>query len=406
MANGDGEPVNVEQRASVFPVRAAAVGSGGVVSCLMAFGADQLKHIQNNAGAMESYFSWYYAIFAFCEVVGLTALVYIQENAGWKIGYGILVVFFLFAALSFFLGSPFYVKQNAKRSLIPGLLKVIVASCRNRHLKFSSGNTQIAYHHKSSTTTDHPSERLRFLNKACIIQDPQQDLNSDGTAVDPWRLCTVDQVEELKAIVKVISIWFTGSINLFGVGFSIIWIVLYDRLLLPVASRIRGNTVHFGTKSRMGFGIFVSFWYVVVVGIVESIRRSQAMKGDSKMSILWVVPQYALMGIAVGSNAVAENQFFISEFPRSMSTIASCLYALGYSLGSLLASLLMSSISELSRLSGNGSWISSDINQGHYDYFYWVLAGLSMVNFLLFLICSWSYGPCKGQKPEEEEQES
>nr|GMD22183.1 protein NRT1/ PTR FAMILY 1.2-like [Ipomoea batatas] len=418
-----------------------SVGSGGVVSCLMAFGADQLKHIQKNAGAMESYFSWYYAIFAFCEVVGLTALVYIQENAGWKIGYGILVVFFLFAALSFFLGSPFYVKQNAKRSLIPGLLKVVVASCRNRNLKFSSGNTQIAYHHNSSTTMDHPSERLRFLNKACIIQDPQQDLNSDGTAVDPWRLCTVDQVEELKAIVKVIPIWFTGvimsvnfcqssfavlqatsldrhifsssnfeipagSVNLFGVGFSIIWIVLYDRLLLPVASRIRGNTVHFGTKSRMGFGIFVSFWYVVVVGIVESIRRSQAMKGDSKMSILWVVPQYALMGIAVGSNAVAENQFFISEFPRSMSTIASCLYALGYSLGSLLASLLMSSISELSRLSGNGSWISSDINQGHYDYFYWVLAGLSMVNFLLFLICSWSYGPCKGHKPEEEEQES
>nr|GMC49172.1 protein NRT1/ PTR FAMILY 1.2-like [Ipomoea batatas] len=137
-----------------------AVGSGGVVSCLMAFGADQLKHIQKNAGAMESYFSWYYAIFAFCEVVGLTALVYIQENAGWKIGYGILVVFFLFAALSFFLGSPFYVKQNAKRSLIPGLLKVVVASCRNRNLKFSSGNTQIAYHHNSSTTMDHPSERL------------------------------------------------------------------------------------------------------------------------------------------------------------------------------------------------------------------------------------------------------
>ncbi|XP_019197061.1 PREDICTED: protein NRT1/ PTR FAMILY 1.2-like [Ipomoea nil] len=386
-------------------------------------------------------------MFALCEVVALTCLVYIQENAGWKIGYGILVVFMLFAALSFFLGSPFYVKQNAKRSLIPGLLKVIVASCTNRHLKFSSGNTQIGYHHNSSTTMDHPSERLRFLNKACIIQDPQQDLNSDGTAIDPWRLCTVDQVEELKAILRVIPIWFTGvimsvdfcqssfavlqattldrhifssnfeipagSVGLFGVGFSFIWIVLYDRLLLPVASRIRGNTVHFGTKSRMGFGIFMSFWYAVMVGKVESIRRSLAIKqehssdnlGDSKMSILWIVPQYALKGIAVGSNAVAQNQFFISEFPRSMSTIASSLYALGYSLASLLASLLMSSISELSRSRGNGSWITSDINEGHYDYFYWVLAGLSMVNFLLFLICSRSYGPSKDEKPVAMEED-
>lgn len=259
----------------------------------------------------------------------------------------------------------------------------------------------------------------------------------------------MDQVEELKAILKAIPIWFTGvimsinfcqssflvlqattldryigsnfeipagSVNLFGVGFSIVWIVLYDRVLLPIASRIRGNAVYFSTKSRMGFGIFVSFWYVVVVALVEGIRRRLAIKeeysdkpdGTVNMSILWVVPQYALMGIAVGSNAVAQNQFFISEFPRSMSSIASSLYALGYSLASLLASLLMSSINELSK-SGNESWISSNINKGHYDYFYWVLAGLSMLNFLLFLICSRAYGPYKHEKSEameEKEQES
>ncbi|GAV56882.1 hypothetical protein CFOL_v3_00423 [Cephalotus follicularis] len=64
---------------------------------------------------------------------------------------------------------------------------------------------------KQQTEVLMPSNKLRFLNKACIIVTPQQDLNSDKIVSDPWSLCIVGQVEELKALIKVIPIWSTGK---------------------------------------------------------------------------------------------------------------------------------------------------------------------------------------------------
>ncbi|KAI3857197.1 hypothetical protein MKW98_010611, partial [Papaver atlanticum] len=48
--------------------------------------------------------------------------------------------------------------------------------------------------------------------------------------------------------------------------------------------------------------------------------------------------------------------------------------------------------------SGSESWLSSNLNRGHYDYYYWVLAVLSFVNFLYFLVCSWAYGSDKNEE--------
>ncbi|RID80409.1 hypothetical protein BRARA_A03072 [Brassica rapa] len=38
-----------------------------------------------------------------------------------------------------------------------------------------------------------------------------------------------------------------------------------------------------------------------------------------------------------------------------------------------------------------------NINKGHYDYYYWVLAILSFVNVIYYIVCSWSYGPTMDQ---------
>ncbi|KAF3631343.1 hypothetical protein FXO37_28023 [Capsicum annuum] len=152
---------------------------------------------------------------------------------------------------------------------------------------------------------------FRFLNKACIVQDPQLDLSPDGEAIDPWRLCTVDQVEELKALLKVVPIRLTGvvlainisqssfpvlqantmdrhirssfeipaaSFDIFAVISGILWIVLYDCLILPVASKLTGKPAYFSTKERMGFDLVFSFLSVLVVAVVEGVRRSIAIK--------------------------------------------------------------------------------------------------------------------------------
>lgn len=285
---------------------------------------------------------------------------------------------------------------------------------------------------------------FRFLNKACVVRDPETELTLDQRAKDPWSLCTVDQVEELKALLKIVPIWSTGMImnvnvsqNSFPVlqassmdrrltsGFTIpaasfatfavisaiIWIALYDRVFLPVASRILRRPVHISTKTRMGIGIFFSFLAVLASAVVEGIRRSLAIKegytdqpmGSVHMSALWLVPQNCLVGFAEASNAIGQNEFYFSEFPRSMSSIATTLNAIGLSVANLIASFVLNGVDYLSSKGGNESWISSNINKGHYDYYYMVLAGISLVNMIYFVVCSRAYGPLKEEREEEDQ---
>ncbi|XP_047260896.1 protein NRT1/ PTR FAMILY 1.2 isoform X1 [Capsicum annuum] len=424
-----------------------SIGEGAIRSSALAFGSDQLTGIvyQENVRAMERYFSWYYAVFALSSLVALTCLVYIQVNISWGLGFGVPVLVAFFATVLICLGTPLYVKLKPKSSLITGLFQVIVASYRNRRLRLSSQTADLLYHQKEGSAIALPSEKLRFLNKACIVQDPELDLSPDGEAIDPWRLCTVDQVEELKALLKVVPIWSTGvvstihshnsfpvlqatsmdrhigssfeipaaSFGLFGVISAILWLVLYGCVILPLASKLTGKPVHFSTKQRMGFGLFLYFLAVLVSAAVESVRRSVAIKeGYSDdpqsvipMSAVWLLPQYLIIGIAGAVYAPSQNQFYISEFPKTMSSVATALIGVGSAAGSLLASFVLNTTNELTKRGGQESWISSNINKGHYDYFYLVQAGICLVNILCYIVCCRAYGPCKGEEVEVMEEE-
>lgn len=185
-----------------------------------------------------------------------------------------------------------------------------------------------------------------------------------------------------------------------------LWIALYDRLILPIASKIAGKPVHLSPKQRMGIGLIFSLASIVVTAIVESIRRAMSVKegcsdnpnGVVAMSAFWLVPQYCLSGLAEGFNAVGQNEFYFSEFPRSMSSIASNLIGVGMGAGNLLASIIMNAVNDFTGRGGNESWVSSYINKGHFDYYFWFLACLSFVNVIYFAVCSRAYGPGVGER--------
>lgn len=278
---------------------------------------------------------------------------------------------------------------------------------------------------------------FRFLNKACIIRNPEE-VSSDGIALNPWTLCSVDQVEELKVLIKVIPLWSAGimmsinisqssfpylqalsmdrhltsnfeipagSFGLFAIIVLFVWIVIYDRVVLPVASKIRGKPVHIGVKTRMGIGLFFSFLGMVVSATVEHIRRRKAIQQGYlnnpsaviDMSAYWLVPQYVLNGLAEAFNAIGQTEFYYSQFPKSMSSIASCLFGLGMAFANLLASLILSTVDHATKSGGKESWTSSNINKGHYENYYWLLAILSAINIVYFMFCSWAYGSCVEQ---------
>ncbi|XP_073055373.1 protein NRT1/ PTR FAMILY 1.2-like [Primulina eburnea] len=412
-----------------------SIGAGGIRSSCLAFGANQLRtaNFRKTSCVKDCYFTWYYASTTFSILVALTCIVYIQDNMGWGVGFAVPALLLLLAVFVFLSASLWYIKPKSKTNLVTDFVKVAVASCRNRHFKLSD-MTDVVYHHKNGSSDIPPSQKLRFLNKACMVNDRQHDTTANGFATNSWNLCTVDQVEELKSLLRVIPIWSSGMIMYVNVcqasftvlqaasmnrklssfefpaaSFSaltvisaIIWIILYDRVFLPLASTVRGRPVRISAKTRMGFGIFLSFIAMLVTAAVESIRRTV---DAANMSALWLVPQYSLTGFAEALNAIAQNEFYFSELPRSMWSIAATLNGIGLALANLVASFILNCVDMVSKEGGHESWISNDIDKGHYDYYYLVLAGLSMANMVYFLVCSSSYGPLKGERNLAEEED-
>lgn len=269
---------------------------------------------------------------------------------------------------------------------------------------------------------------VRFLNKACMIEDEEEEVNKeDGTAKDPWSLCRVKQVEDLKALIKVIPIWSagviafitlnqgsfsvlqanttnrkiisnfeipSGSFSTFSLISLALWVPFYQKVFIPLLSRINGKPTYIGTKQRIGAGIFLSIVAMVVAAIVERIRRNAA----TRISALWLLPQYCLLGIMEGLVAIGQSEFYISEFPEGMWSIAASLCSVEISMACALSGFLLNTVDDLTKRGGNHqSWVSSDLGKAHFDYYLWVVAGLSLLNFFYYLFCSWSYGPSKDE---------
>ncbi|CAJ1951123.1 unnamed protein product [Sphenostylis stenocarpa] len=415
-----------------------SIGNGGL-SCSMPFGADQVnkKDNPNNQRVLETFFSWYYAFIAFAIIIALTVIVYIQDQFGWKVGFGVPAALMFMSIFFFFLASPLYVKNKVLGSLITGLAQVIVVAYKNRKLPLPPRNSVEVYHRRKDSDLLVPADKLRFLNKACIIQDPEKDIASDGSASNPWSLCTIDQVEELKAIIKVIPLWSTGimvSVNIggsFGIlqakslnrhitshfqvpagSFSVvlvitifIWVALYDRVIIPLASKLIGKPVRISAKRRMGIGLVFALLHFATAAIVETTRRRRAITeghiNDThavlNMSGMWLVPQLFFAGMAEAFNAIGQNEFYYTEFPKTMSSIASCLFGLGVAAGNILSSLIFSIVEHVTSRGGKEGWVLDNINKGRYDKYYWVLALLNAVNILCYLVFSWAYGPTADQ---------
>ena len=82
----------------------------------------------------------------------------------------------------------------------------------------------------------------------------------------------------------------------------------------------------------MGIGIAISCLATAVSAIVERKRRNEAIReglsnypADAVVmnkSAMWLVPQHCLAGIAEAFNFIGQIEFYYSQFPKTMSSIA------------------------------------------------------------------------------------
>ncbi|RWV77973.1 hypothetical protein GW17_00061128 [Ensete ventricosum] len=403
-----------------------SLGSGGVRPCSLAFGADQLdqKGAPQNVRILQTFFNWYYASVGISIIVAVTIILYVQDNKGWAIGFGVPVVLMAISAALFLLGSPFYIKFKANKSILTGLAQVIVVSLKNRHIVLPPGTTHVSFHKKKGSKLTVPTKKLR---------NQEKDLNPDGTASNTWNLCTVEQVEVLKSVVRVLPIWSSGimvavvisqysfpvlqagtmdrhmgskfqipagSFVVFSIITLTLWVAIYDRLVVPPLSKITGRPRGFSLRQRMGIGQVLSCMATAAAAVTEGARRRKAIEqgladdpqGIVNMSAMWLVPQNCLAGLAEALNLIGQLEFYYSELPKSMASVAVSLLTLGLGFGNLVSSVITALVNKISGAGGGASWLNRNINKGHLDYYYWILTLLGIVNIFYFLACSLVYG--------------
>jgi dipeptide/tripeptide permease len=132
----------------------------------------------------------------------------------------------------------------------------------------------------------------------------------------------------------------------------------------------------------------------VAAAAVEKRRRSvaaasgmlDAPKGAMlPISVFWLVPQYAIHGVANAFMDVGRKEFLYDQAPESMRSTAAALYWLTISAGSYLGTVLVTIVHEKTR--GSGQWLQDNLNRGKLDNYYWLVVGLEGLNLIYFFVC-------------------
>ncbi|XP_031741542.1 protein NRT1/ PTR FAMILY 5.10 isoform X2 [Cucumis sativus] len=400
------------------------IGQGGHKPCVQAFGADQFDALHpQEAKSKSSFFNWWF--FGICAgtFVAILLVTYTEENLSWSLGFGIPCIMMIIASFLFLFGTNTYrysIKIYAQTPFLR-IGRVFVSAIRNCR---ASSTVIFDEEGDGPDLSQQNAGQFRFLNKACIVP---KDSDKHGV------MCSASEVEEAKAVLRIFPVWIT--VLVFAIVFAqdstfftkqgatidrsirsgfiipaaaldsfvplsiVIFITIYDLLFVPIARAFTGLQSGITTLQRIGTGLVVSAFSMLVAAMVERKRLRVADEHGLvdrpdiiiPMSFWWLVPQYTLFGLAEVFTLVGLQEFFYDQVPTDLKSMGLAFYTSVLGMGSILSSLLVSFIDEVTGGSDQNSWFSNNLNKAHLDYFYFLLSGLSVVAFVAFLFVSKSH---------------
>lgn len=245
------------------------------------------------------------------------------------------------------------------------------------------------------------------------------------------------QVEEAKCVLRMLPVWlctiiysvvFTqmaslfveqgdvmnsniGKFNLpaasmsaFDICSVLVCTGIYCRILVPLAGRLSGNPKGLSELQRMGVGLIIGMLAMVASGATEIVRLRHIIPGKetSSMSIFWQIPQYVLVGASEVFMYV-ELEFFNGQAPDGIKSFGSSLCMASISLGNYVSSMLVNMVMGITARGQNQGWIPENLNTGHMDRFFFLLAGLAAFDFVLYLFCAKWYKTMSIHVEDQEE---
>ncbi|KAM1328742.1 hypothetical protein ACFX2I_012722 [Malus domestica] len=404
-----------------------AIGTGGTKPNISTIGADQFDDFDAKEKKHKlSFFNWWMFSIFFGTLFANTVLVYIQDNVGWALGYGLPTLGLLLSVLIFLAGTPFYRHKVPSGSPFTRMAKVIVAALRKGSVTLPIDPKELhelnleEYEKKGKFRID-STPTLRFLNKAAVKTG----------STSPWMICSVTQVEETKQMLRMIPILVAtfvpstmvaqintlfvkqgttldrslgsfkippASLAAFVTLSMLVSVVLYDRFFVKIMRRVTKNPRGITLLQRMGIGMVLHILIMVVASLTERYRLHLAKQhgvvesgGQVPITILVLLPQFVLMGTADAFLEVAKIEFFYDQAPESMKSLGTSFSMTTLGMGNFISSFLLSTVSHITKKHGHKGWILNNLNASHLDYYYAFFTVLNILNVIFFLFMTKMY---------------
>ncbi|XP_059449388.1 protein NRT1/ PTR FAMILY 6.4 [Corylus avellana] len=386
-----------------------ALGGGGIKSNVSGFGSDQFDaNDPKEEKTMIFFFNRFYFAVSIGSLFAVTVLVYVQDNVGRGWGYGISAAAMIIAVAILLCGTPLYRYRKPQGSPLTVIWRVILLAWKKRGHPHPSHPSLLNEY--QAAKVQH-TEKFKCLDKAAILDEYAAAIEDKS---NPWIVSTVTEVEEVKMVLKLIPIWSTcilfwtvysqmttftieqatfmnrkigsfvipsGSFSAFLIITILLFTSLNEKLFVPLARKLTHKLQGFTSLQRVGVGLIFSMSAMVAAAIIEKHRRATAVQQGSKISAFWLVPQFFLVGAGEAFVYVGQLEFFIREAPERMKSMSTGLFLSTISMGFFVSSLLVSIVDKVSRK----RWLRSNLNTGKLDHFYWLLAALALLNFLVFV---------------------
>uniref|UniRef100_A0A1J3GPT1 Protein NRT1/ PTR FAMILY 5.8 n=1 Tax=Noccaea caerulescens TaxID=107243 RepID=A0A1J3GPT1_NOCCA len=407
-----------------------AIGLGVLNPSLQAFGADQLDHDLDDdhepssedkevkSNRKSQFFQWWY--FGVCagSLLGVTVMAYIQDTFGWVLGFAIPTASMLLLIFLFLCGCGVYVYAD------PGLdLKAKQAKPFQKIL--DTVKEKLWGRSKITLVNDHDlnAMELEMMQEKPLCNCSNTEATTKNLTDDKVCKNGFSGLETVKLLLRLLPIWtmllmfaviFQQPATFFtkqgmsmkrnlGPNFKIppatlqstitlsiiLLMPLYDKSLIPMAKKITKNEKGIPVMQRMGIGMFLSIIAIVIAALVERkrLKISKTIPKSEPLSILWLLPQYIMLGISDIFTVVGMQEFFYSEVPVRMRTMGFALYTSVFGVGSFVSAALISIIESYTRSrDGKHNWFADDMSEARLDKYYWLLALASAISFLLYIV--------------------
>ncbi|KAJ8774432.1 hypothetical protein K2173_016878 [Erythroxylum novogranatense] len=430
-----------------------ALGNGGYQPNIATFGADQFDQEDPKEGHSKvAFFSYFYLALNLGSLFSNTILGYYEDQGMWALGFWASTGSAIAALLLFLGGTTRYRHFKPSGNPLSRLCQVIVAASKKWNEEMPPDGGEDLYETNGGKCSNGGSRRMlhtqgfKFLDRAAFITSRDLDDHKQGHH-NPWRLCPITQVEEVKCVLRLLPIWlctilysvvFTqmaslfveqgaamkttisnfkipaASMSSFDILTVAVFVFLYRQVLDPLVARIKKTKSSKGLTElqRMGVGLVIAIMAMVAAGIVECYRLKYARsdctdcENSSSLSIFWQVPQYALVGASEVFMYVGQLEFFNSQAPDGLKSFGSALCMTSISLGNYVSDLLVTMVMKISTEHHMPGWIPGNLNKGHLDRFYFLLAALTSIDLVLYMACARWYKSIKleGKCQEKEDQ--